>query len=224
MKKYVWLGCVTAAALVALFFMNRQQEAPRVATEQLVWQQMEQTVQVSGKVEEATRDVLAVVAPNGGKVQIRVAIPENRLKLVQVGQRVVVSGAAFSAEGYGGAVVSLGDKAYTGATGGTMVDAVIALDNFDSSLKCGLSAKAGICVNTLEGVLVPYQSVMADEEGQEYVYILRDGRAVRQDITEATELLEGLFVTNGLAAGERLITEPQSVSAGAAVRAEEDHD
>lgn len=166
-------------------------------------------VSCTGKVEEAGRDVLA--ASTGGRVQVRAAVPENRLRSVAVGQRVTVSGTAFSAERYSGTVLSIADKAYTTPTGTTVLDAIVALDATDTSLKCGLTAKVNICVSEQVGIVVPYSSLCADEDGGEYVYVAENGRAVRRDVTVGEELADGVMVTTGVTTGEQLILRPETV-------------
>lgn len=187
-----------------------RESVPVVTVRQLQPQHIEQTVLCTGRVEEASKEVLAVAA-TGTQVQVRVAVPENRLRLVAVGQRVRVTGSAFRADVYTGTVVALGEKAYTSQTGGTVVDAVIALESADASLRCGLTAKADICVSSTDGILLPYTSIAADENGQEYVYVLRNSRAVRCNIEAAEELADGVLVRAGVQAGDRLIEDPASV-------------
>lgn len=184
---------------------------PQVTVQEIQSRHIEQTVFCTGRVEEAGREVQAV-STGKTRVQVRVAVPENRLRLVAVGQTVQVTGAAFRRDTYTGTVVSLGEEAYLSQTGGTVVDAVIALDVTDASLRCGLTAKADICVNATDGILLPYTAVCADENGQEYVYVLENARAVRRDITVAEELPDGVLIRSGVAAGERLITQPDKVS------------
>lgn len=214
MKKYVWLIGATAvlSALVLLVGGALRESLPVVQVTVLQRQTVEQTVLCSGKVEAATGDTQAVAAA-GEKVQIRVAVPESRLKQVAVGQRAQITGAAFAAEAYTGTVVSLGTVAYTLPTGGTVVDAVIALDAADPTLRCGLNAKANICVDRVEnGLLVPYSCVREDEKGKEFVYVLQNERAVRCEVTVSEELATGVLVTDGLNEGDHLITNPDDVS------------
>ena len=212
MKKYIWLGSITGVLLLAVGLVGGllHEEPVEVRVRHLKTEGIQQTVLCTGRVEEAGRDVLAVSA-SGTKVQVRVAVPENHLRFVREGQRVVVSGTAFHEESYNGTVVSLGEEAYTSSTGGTVVDAVVALEGADASLKCGLTAKANIAVRYSEGLLLPYSSLCADEEGKEYVYVLENTRAVRREVTVQEELAQGVLVAGGVQAGERLIEEPEKI-------------
>ncbi len=212
LKKYVWLFLLTAILSGSLFFGLRgiREEVATVTVRTLEQQTVTGVVSCTGKVEEAGREVIA--ASTGSRVQVRAAVPENRLRAVAVGQRVTVSGTAFSAERYSGTVLSIADKAYTTPSGTTVLDAVVALDATDTSLKCGLTAKVNICVSEQVGIVVPYRSLCADEEGKEYVFVAENGRAVKRVVTVAEELSDGVLITGGVAAGERLILHPETVT------------
>lgn len=218
MKKYGILLGGTLLLAVAFWTVGRSRETVlQVPTAVVQTGPVSQTVSCTGKVEKAGEKVQAV--SSGSRVQVRVAVPESRLKQVQVGQTATVSGQAFWADGYVGTVVWLGNTAYT-ANAGTVVDAVIALEASDSSMKTGLTAQAAICVDTVDGVTVPYTAVEADEQGREFVYVLENGQAVPRYITVRAELADGVLVSEGLTAGERLITDTTAVPyAGAAVEA-----
>lgn len=219
MKKYLWLFGLSAVLAAAFMWVGRamRAETVTVTVRQLETETVEQTVVCSGKLEKAGSEVQAV--STGTTVQVRIAVPENRLKEVKVGQRVTVSGTAFASSRYSGTLVSLGETAYTTVAGTTVMDGVVALDATDTSLKCGLTAKVGICVNEEEGLLLPYSSLAAADDGTEYVYVVENGRAVRRDITVSEELSNGVLVTAGVAAGETLILHAEDVPGdGARVR------
>lgn len=209
MKRYGWLATVTAAVMILIWLLSRtlREEPAAVHVTSVQLQQVEQRVSCSGRVEQAGGEVLAAAAA-GTKIQVRVAVPESRLRRVAVGQRVKVSGAAFSADSYAGRVVALAGTAYTTASGNTVVDAFIVLDGTDESLRCGLTAKADICVATARGILLPYSCLLADEQGREYVYLAEKGKAVKRYVTIAEETVEGALVTGGIEDGEQLITDP----------------
>ncbi len=211
LKKYIWLFSLTTVLSASLFFGLRgmREEAVTVTVRELEQQTVTGTVSCTGKVEEAGREVIA--ASTGSRVQVRAAVPEDRLRAVAVGQRVTVSGTAFSAERYSGTVLSIADKAYTTPAGTTVLDAIVALDATDISLKCGLTAKVNICVSEQVGIVVPYSSLCAAEDGGEYVYVAENGRAVKRTVTVGEELSDGVLVTAGVTAGERLILYPEDV-------------
>lgn len=169
-----------------------------------------------------TETVVAHILPDA-QVQVSVQIPEQVMREVAVGQRVVITGVAFARDTYSGTLTEIADTAHT-VTGSsaaqTVVDAVIALDEdcIDDSLRSGLTAKATITVQTLENALiVPYSCILQDDSGEEYVLAVEQGYAVRRRVYIARELTEGCLLSGGPTAGAQLILSPDGVAAGARV-------
>ena len=219
MKRLGWLAAITAAAMVLIWFLGRslQEEPTPVRITAVTLRQVEQTVRCNGRVEQLPGE--APASTGEGTVQIRVAVPESRLRRVAVGQQVRVTGAAFSAEWYRGRVSALASTAYTAPSGNTVVDAFITLEETDGSLRAGLTARADICVATVQGILLPYSCLLADEEGREYVFLSEGGRAVARYVTVLEETAEGALVTDGLREGDRLIVDPgETLVNGARIR------
>lgn len=164
-----------------------------------------------------------VISPNSA-LQVKIAIHERDVKSIQVGQTVGISGVAFRKGRYPGKIKSISPSArqqYTGSVSETVVDAVVELDpaEVDDSLRLGLTAKAQVVVDSSKDMLlVPYEYVLQDTRGREYVYVLENGRAVKRVIETSDELRDGFRVEKGLSSGERIITNPESVKQnGAAV-------
>ncbi len=165
----------------------------------------------------------ATIASGEGK-QIAVAIRERFLPQVQIGQKVVVTGVAFSQKEYLGTLTSLATSAhqeYIGSVSETVVDAVVSLDEgeTDDSLRTGLNAKAAIVTRVDEdALLVPYECLTQNERGEDCVYVYREnGYAERQPIEVADEYADGVLVVSGISAGERVVQAPEALS-GARVR------
>ena len=59
---------------------------------------------------------------------------------------------------------------------------------------------------------VPYEAVRQDERNVEYVYLAQGSRAVRRNIVTGVELLEGVEVKEGLAAGDLVIADAAKVA------------
>lgn len=157
----------------------------------------------------------AVITTGNGR-QISVAIREQYLPLVKVGQTVTVSGVAFAKE-YNGTVEKIASTArqqYVGTLSETVVDAVISLDDTAADLRVGLNAQAGIVVNTTENaLLLPYEAVGQDESGKEFVYVY-DGKqnAYRRTVELGSETADGILVVSGISAGERVVQNPEELS------------
>ena len=171
-----------------------------------------------------TETVCVEITPDA-RVQVAVQIPEQVMREVTVGQTVTVTGVAFTGEQYSGTLTEIADTAHTvaGATAAqTVVDAVVVLDEgcIDDSLRSGLTAKAVITVQTLESALVvPYGSVLQDDNGEEFVLVVENGRTAKRQIYIAHELPEGYLIAGGLSPDMCIVSSPEGVAAGAAVEA-----
>ena len=73
-------------------------------------------------------------------------------------------------------------------------------------LSGGSSVKLSVVSNAVEGeIVIPYDCVYYDD-GQAYVYLVTDGKAVRTDITTGLFNQNKITVTSGLNAGDCVIT------------------
>ena len=159
--------------------------------------------------------VPCAVISSSDALQVKITINENKLREVAVGQPVMVSGAAFQEEEYRGTLTYISPSArqqYSGTNSETVVDAVVSLSETDESLEPGLSAKSQIQVGSAtDCILIPYEYVLQDDLNQEYVYLYRDGKAVKQVIRTVREWNDGFEVGEGLAVGDRVIRNPSAV-------------
>lgn len=177
------------------------------------------TVSAIGAVSGAMlgTDTPCVILSEGDGICISVAVRESLLPRVTVGQKVAVSGVAFTKGIYTGTVREIASSARTrvnGTTSETVVDAVVALDEgqADASLLLGLSAKAVITVATREDVLtVPYDCLAQDDSGECYVYRVKHEVAQRVYVTIEEELSGGAVITAGIDSGDVLVREPEQL-------------
>lgn len=104
-------------------------------------------------------------------LKVAVTIDEDDIKKVAVGQKAVIKSDATGDEEIAGTVTQVSVTA--GQSGG--FSAEITVDNTDSGLLVGLSAKAEIIFSQTEGVYtVPYDAVEQDEDGNDVIYV-QDG-------------------------------------------------
>lgn len=159
-----------------------------------------------------------VVISSSEALQVKLSVPERGLTPLYEGQRVAVSGVAFDKEAYAGTVSAIASSAraqLSGTTSETVVDVTVALDpaDIDESLRVGLSALAEILLEESANTLVvPYEAVMQDDTGREYVYLLQNGCAVKRIITTGRVMEEGFVVKEGLADGDQVITAPERIT------------
>ncbi len=171
----------------------------------------------AGEITDHTQPCATIASSEG--VQIAVAIRERYLPQVQIGQKVIVTGVAFSKEEYLGTLTEIASSAhqeYIGTVSETVVDAVISLDEgmSDDSLRTGLNAQASIVTQIDENMLlIPYDCITQNDDGEECVYVYRgNGIAEQQPIEVVAEYAEGVLVVSGVSAGERLVQTPETLS------------
>lgn len=167
-----------------------------------------------------------VVISSGEALQVKISVPESGLSDIFVGQEVTLSGVAFEKDSYRGTISSIAPSARTQASGTaseTVVDTIIDIhpEDVDDSLRIGLSAKAQIVLDeSPNALIVPYEAVLQDDEGWEYVYICQNATAVKRVITTGNALEDGFEVRAGLTEGEQVILTPEKIEKnGAAVTA-----
>lgn len=170
-----------------------------------------------GKLADSTAP--CAVISSGSRIRVAVTVREKYVSRIAVGQAVEVSGVAFKKDLYHGTITQIGETAhqeYMGAVSETVVDAVVALDeeDVDASLRSGLNARATVVTDVLENaLLVPYNCIGQNEEGQEFVYVCQnDTTAVRVTPEFGAECADGVLVLSGLAPGDRLVQNPEALS------------
>lgn len=164
------------------------------------------------------------VISSGEALQVKIGVPEKGLSHIYEGQEVTLSGVAFDKDSYRGTVTEISPSARTqlnGSVSETVIDTTVTInpEDVDDSLRVGLSAKAQITLEiSPNALIVPYEAVQQDDEGQEYVYVCQDGKAEKRVITTGNELSEGFEVLSGLSDGEQIVSDPTKVGKnGAAV-------
>ena len=99
-----------------------------------------------------------------------------------------------------------------------VVEVVVTILEPGEDIKPGYSAKGKIVTSESEEFLVPYEAVQAEEDGTEYVFLQKEGRALKRYVTTGTEYEDGISVVKGLSSGELVIAQPEGVSEGQYLR------
>lgn len=150
------------------------------------------------------------------KLQVRVPVNESQISDVKVGQKVTITGVGFKDVKLTGVVDSIGLVAKTPPTGintEAFVEVLVTFDCKSGIVKPGFTAKAEIEVSkTPDMLIVPYTSVLQDEESRSFIYIYENGRARRQNLTLGKELEQGYEVIEGLDCAARIITNADKIS------------
>lgn len=151
----------------------------------------------------------ALVISDTDNLQVRLSVPESQIPAIQVGQPVSINGVGFQDSTYHGVVESIANiaKQQVSTTGEeTVVEVLVRVEDADSKMKSGFSAKCEITTATdSDLLLVPYESVYAEDNGQEYVFLNKEGKASKCYITTGREFEEGFEVLSGIQEGDEVI-------------------
>lgn len=164
----------------------------------------------------AGETAVTVAEPQNLKIELQ--INEANVSRIQVGQTAKVTGSGFPEEQYSAEVVSISDAAVTQtSTSGkeAVVEVILKVLDANEKIKPGYTVKASVVTETVEDAIqIPYDAVLADEEGNEYIYVVSQHRAVIQPITAVKEYTSGIVIEESLEEGTSIILEPERVKQG----------
>lgn len=159
-----------------------------------------------------------VTIANMEKFKAKLQVLEEDIQKVALGDSVVISSPAFSANCRG--VIS---KIYPvvqseGVSSEKTVAVEVEITTGASQLKPGFTANGTIFIgNSRELITIPYEAISQDSSHQEYVYVYEQGKAVRRNISTGQELLYTVEVTSGLTTADIVLMNPEEIPSGAAV-------
>ncbi|MEG1954370.1 MAG: efflux RND transporter periplasmic adaptor subunit [Hydrogenoanaerobacterium sp.] len=163
---------------------------------------------------QTTKPVL-VISDNSA-FAARVSVNEADVARLEIGTYAEITGIGFNDKKYIGTVTKIyptARKMLLGAAQQTVVDIEIALNDADANLKPGFSASAVIVTNDSGKMLTaPYTAIQQDAlTNEEFVYVYNRNKVEKRYIKTGKELIETVEIINGLAAGERVVTNPNAV-------------
>ncbi|WP_315068052.1 biotin/lipoyl-binding protein [uncultured Clostridium sp.] len=145
---------------------------------------------------------------------VTVGLSDNDVKKIQVGTKAEVKIDDDTTDGEVMNIVQAPDK--QSGTYSTEIKILNQIDN--NKYYIGQSVKVDIDNGEKSGIWIPISSILND--GQDYVYTVEDGRAVRKNVT-LEDTNENEVYVEGLDLGENLITEGmKNIKAGYQVSAE----
>ena len=136
-------------------------------------------------------------------VNASIPVPENEIVTVKKGQKAVVT------------VSATGDKAFTGEVTevGVLSNPLshtytvkVLLRNQEQLLKPGM-----VCSITLDNpeianrIIIPMSAVQTDGEGNRFVFVISENKAVKKLVNVGPLALNGVVITSGLNRGDKLI-------------------
>ncbi|WP_309712866.1 efflux RND transporter periplasmic adaptor subunit [Armatimonas sp.] len=139
-----------------------------------------------------------------GHLRFRVGIPETRLARLRAGQAATVRFDSLADKPYAARVSGIGQ----GTDGsGNGVAWLTLLGSLARELRVGLSGKAKIALAaSATGVVIPAAALVEEEQGDAVVVIDSDSVAHRKKVKVGLREGDWVALTDGLAAGERVVT------------------
>lgn len=129
---------------------------------------------VNVTVGAAPAGVLFVIEDTSS-LEVEVAVKEYDVGAVTEGMQAVVRADALEDETFGGKLTFLAPSASQQAAGTVEYEATVAVEEADTPLRIGMSAKADIIVEEKENVLaVPYEALGVNDEGLDVVYLAEE--------------------------------------------------
>ena len=158
----------------------------------------------------------------GNDFIVRTRVDEQDIASVAVGQRAITGGEDFGNATLGGHVVAIAPIAQRSddpSNTSRQVVTTIALDKRLPFLRDGMSVDVDIITHDERNVLtVPAEAIRTDARGT-YVFVVRDGRAVRTGVKLGTQNDTQAVVESGLRDGDTVVAEKSdSVVADSRVR------
>jgi len=150
-------------------------------------------------------------------VRILIEVVEKDVPLVQMGQKAEIRAEAYPSRAFEGKVTRI-VQALNRATRTMTVE--VDLPNKDHALKGGMFARVDLMVGEHpDAVLIPADALTRLEDLQ-YVYVIREGKAVQVPVEVGQRSEKRIEITNGLAGDETVIVSGKDlVSNGTPVEA-----
>lgn len=172
----------------------------------------------------ASPSATLITISDSGSMQAVVQVSENQINEVKPNQQVRITGVGFRGNEYIGTVKEISSDAkqiMNGTAVQTVVEVSVAIKDADEKLKAGFSSKAEIItMPEAEKLIVPYEAVEQDDDGNEFVYVYQDGRAEKCVITTGKEYNCGFEVLSGICEGENIVCDASQIKkAGGFVKA-----
>ena len=164
----------------------------------------------------------AVVIASSVCDKITIHIRQKDVDRLYLGTKAVITGEGLAGKSYEGILTLIYPAAHdvlSGFATERMIKAQITVLNADEQLKQGYHVDVTLLPTKGEDYLtVPYESVHQDEQDQEYVWTIENGRAKRANIQTGAELSNGIAVIDGLTDDVPVLLADGMIKEGALLR------
>ena len=136
-------------------------------------------------------------------LKFTVNVPENELSKFKLNQNYLISADAYSEISFSGKATMIGSKANIGSSFPVQF---MVNNTSDLKIKSGMFGKVNLKSDKLgRGIIIPASAIVGSEN-QPQVYILKNGKALLQNITISNKIKNKAVVSNGLNEGEVIVT------------------
>ncbi len=151
----------------------------------------------------ATSGAQLITLADLDNVEVSIQISKSDLPKISIGQKVDVT---INNKQYDGTVSKISGTATKNNNGVAVVDTIIKINNPDSDIILGVEANNKIHAQKADDTIVlPYEYVQTDSEG-DFVYVVEDNTVVRKNVTIGIASSTQAQITDGLTAGEQIVT------------------
>ncbi|HYE09272.1 MAG TPA: efflux RND transporter periplasmic adaptor subunit [Patescibacteria group bacterium] len=157
------------------------------------------------------------------KYKVTVSVSQYDAVQISNGQRTEIKVKGLD-KSYDGTVTNIGEAAeisYTGTTKEAKVEVEVVISNPDDKIKVGYEADVEIILmETKNAISINFEALQKDKDGNSFVYVVENNRAVKRIIKTGTETEFDIQVIEGLKENESYIKNPPaSLKEGDRVRA-----
>lgn len=156
----------------------------------------------------ASSNIATVVDMNS--LEVLANVDESNIKDIKIGQSVSITGDGFYGE-YQGKVKEINptvtsEKQLT--TQKNYVKVLVTIDKIDKYLLPGFSVKLSIIKNQQDkAITIPFDFIKQNDDGTEYVYVFKEGRAVKKSIVTGEDYEDSVQVISGIEVGDTILTD-----------------
>jgi len=176
----------------------------------------------SGRVGLRRVSVGSLVAPgtvittldDTSSIKLDFTVPERVVAAMRAGLEIEATSVAYPGQTFSGRVASV-DSRVDPSTRSVIVRAIV--PNEQGQLKPGMFMNVRLSRGATDVLVVP-EEALVPEQGDVFVYVVQDGKASKRKIQAGQRTIGSVQVTDGLQAGEMIVTEgTQKLRDGASV-------
>ncbi|WP_276979761.1 efflux RND transporter periplasmic adaptor subunit [Flavobacterium filum] len=136
-------------------------------------------------------------------LKFTVNVPENDLKLFKLSQSYPITTDAYSETSLNGKAIMIGSKANLGSSFSVQF---VVRNTSDLKIKSGMFGKVHLKDNSQEMGIIISSSAIVGSENLPQVYLIKNGKAILQNIVISKKIKDKTVVSSGLNAGDVIVT------------------